>query len=108
MCYLSDWQKLYKMGGRNIVILNLPPLGCVPAQITLHGHGNSTCVKRLNDDATKMNQQIASLIEDMKKQTPGARLILVDIFSPIYNAFQDPQKYGKNAHAQFHTSFNKF
>lgn len=86
--------ELYAMGGRNIVILNLPPLGCVPAQITLHGHGNSTCVKKLNDDATNMNLQIASLVEDMKKHTPGARLMLVDIFGPIYNAFQDPQKYG--------------
>jgi phospholipase/lecithinase/hemolysin len=86
--------ELYSMGGRNILLMGLPPLGCVPAQITLHGHGNSTCVQSLNDVASKMNQQIISLLEGMKKDTPGARLIYIDIFAPIYNAFQDPQKYG--------------
>ena len=79
------------------MIMGLPPLGCVPAQITLHGKpGDKTCVKTLNDDASTMNKQIISLIEDMKHQTPGARLVYVDIFGPIYNAFQDPQKYGTN------------
>ncbi|KAG0591693.1 hypothetical protein M758_1G226100 [Ceratodon purpureus] len=86
--------KLYSMGARNIVVLGLPPLGCVPSQITLHGHGNSTCVKRLNDVAINQNNQIISTIEAMKKETPGARLIYTDIYYPIYNAFQDPQKYG--------------
>jgi phospholipase/lecithinase/hemolysin len=100
--FSCDLQELYSMGGRNILLMGLPPLGCVPAQITLHGHGNSTCVQSLNDVASKMNQQIISLLEGMKKDTPGARLIYIDIFAPIYNAFQDPQKYGMNAYLVLH------
>ncbi|KAG0580985.1 hypothetical protein KC19_4G215700 [Ceratodon purpureus] len=87
-------QELYLLGGRNIAILNLPPLGCVPAQITLHGHGNQGCVKYLNDVAAHFNTRITLMLADMKKTMPGSRLILIDIYSPIYNAFQNPQKYG--------------
>ncbi|XP_024382012.1 GDSL esterase/lipase At5g03820 [Physcomitrium patens] len=86
--------ELYSLGGRNIAILNLPPLGCLPAQITLHGHGNQTCVQSLNDVALGFNQQLPGVVDAMNKKTPGARLIILDIYNPIYNAWQDPQKFG--------------
>jgi hypothetical protein len=85
------------LGGRNIAILSLPPLGCIPAEITLVGRGNPGCVKHLNIIASYFNDQIPGMLADMKKTMPGSRLILIDIFSPIYNACQNPQKYGMSA-----------
>lgn len=86
--------ELYSLGGRNIALLGLPPLGCVPSQITLHGNGDKGCVKSMNDIALAQNKKIVSLIAEMNKVTPGARIVYIDIYQPIYDAFQDPQKFG--------------
>lgn len=87
--------ELYSMGGRNIVVLGLPPLGCVPAQITLHGKaGEKGCVQYMNDVALAQNVKTVKLVDDLNKITPGARLVYIDIYNPIFDAFQDPPKYG--------------
>lgn len=69
-------------------------MGCIPEQITIEGHGNQGCVKSLNDVSDGFNKQLFGLLEEMEKTMARSRLILFDIYEPIYNAFQNPQKYG--------------
>lgn len=93
---MSLWQQeLYDLGGRNMAILGLPPIGCLPAQITLHGSNNSQdCIKEYNDVALNFNSLLQVTLNDMKKSMHGARVLYVDIFSYLYNVFQNPKAYG--------------
>lgn len=78
-----------------MVVLGLPPIGCLPAQITLHGSsGSQDCIKEYNDVAMNFNSLLQVTLNDMKKSMHGARVIYVDIFSYIYNVFHDPKLYG--------------
>ncbi|KNA03675.1 hypothetical protein SOVF_206860 [Spinacia oleracea] len=43
-----DLLELYGLGARKIGATSLPPLGCVPATITLFGFHQGGCVSRLN------------------------------------------------------------
>lgn len=81
------------MGGRNIAILSLLPLGCIPEQITFNLQSQG-CVQSENDDSINFNNRFRDLLEDMKKTMPGSRLILFDIYPLFDNAIQNPQKYG--------------
>lgn len=85
------------MGGRNIIVLGLPPLGCIPSQVTLHGAiGDPGCVKFLNDISCQQNVKIIQAVDDMNKITPGARLLYIDIYNPIKDAYENPAKFGKS------------
>lgn len=78
-----------------MAILGLPPIGCLPAQITLHGsNGSQDCIKEYNDVAINFNSLLQVTLNDMKKSMHGARVIYVDIFSYLYDVFQNPKAYG--------------
>ncbi|KAL0728649.1 hypothetical protein Bca4012_024742 [Brassica carinata] len=50
---------LYSSGARRIGVTTLPPLGCLPAAITMFdGAGNNTCVERLNSNAVFFNTKL--------------------------------------------------
>lgn len=93
---MSLWQQeLYDLGGRNMAILGLPPIGCLPAQITLHStNGSQDCIKEYNDVALNFNSLLQVTLNDMKKSMHGARVIYLDIFSYLYDVFQNPIPYG--------------
>jgi len=90
-------QELYNLGGRKIAVLGLPPLGCLPSQITLHGTLDSdACVTELNNVALNFNIGLEALINEMKPSMPGSRLFYVDIYSLLDTVYNNPTAYGFN------------
>ncbi len=88
-------QELYNLGGRKIAVLGLPPLGCLPSQITLHGTLDSdACVTELNNVALNFNIGLEALINEMKPSMPGSRLFYVDIYSLLDTVYNNPTAYG--------------
>jgi hypothetical protein len=92
-------QELYSLGGRNIAVLGLPPFGCLPSQIALHGilHGtmdSDVCVTELNNVAISFNSGLQALINEMKPSMPGSRLFYVDIYSLLDTVYHNPTVYG--------------
>lgn len=82
------------MGARKIGVTNLPPLGCVPAAITLFGHGSDNCVSRLNVDAQGFNKKLDAAANSLAKQLPNLRIAIFDIYTPLVDLVTNPSKNG--------------
>ncbi|OVA14459.1 Lipase [Macleaya cordata] len=85
---------LYGLGARRIGVTSLPPLGCLPATITLFGYGNTGCVSRLNNDAQGFNKKINAAKAKLQKKLPDLKIAIFDIYKPLLDVVQSPSKYG--------------
>ncbi|KAJ8637865.1 hypothetical protein MRB53_012132 [Persea americana] len=87
-------QDLYGLGARRIGVTSLPPLGCLPASITLFGFGNNGCVSRLNNDAQGFNNKVNAAVSKLQKQLSGLKIAVFDIYKPLYDLVNKPSDYG--------------
>ncbi|OIW20067.1 hypothetical protein TanjilG_32027 [Lupinus angustifolius] len=85
---------LYGLGGRKIGVASLPPLGCLPATRTLFGFHDNGCVSRIKNDAQRFNKKLNSAATNLQKQLPGLKIVVFDIFKPLYDLVHPPSKYG--------------
>lgn len=86
--------ELYGSGARRIGVTSLPPLGCLPATRTLFGFHQSGCVARLNNDAQGFNKKLNSAATQLSKKLPDLKLVIFDIYKPIYDLVQSPSNSG--------------
>ncbi|RYQ97909.1 hypothetical protein Ahy_B08g093988 [Arachis hypogaea] len=85
---------LYALGARRIGVTTLPPMGCVPAAITLFGSDSNVCVARLNTDALNFNMKLNSTSESLLRNLPGLKLVILDIYQPLYELVTKPSENG--------------
>ncbi|KAI3904003.1 hypothetical protein MKW92_018352 [Papaver armeniacum] len=85
---------LYGLGARRIGVTSLPPLGCLPAMITLMGHGEQGCVARLNTDAQGFNKKVGAATAQLQKKFPDLKIAIFDIYTPFLDLVQSPAKNG--------------
>ena len=82
------------MGARRIGVTSLPPLGCLPAAVTLFGGGSNDCVARLNDDAIVFNKKLNAAGRALKKSHPKLKLVILDIYKPLLDLIRHPENNG--------------
>lgn len=87
-------QELFDLGGNNIAVLGLPPLGCLPSQITLYGKGKPDCIEEFNAVAVKFNEKFIAMIDELKPTFRGGRLVYLDIYYSISDIVKNPGNYG--------------
>ncbi|XP_010267093.1 PREDICTED: GDSL esterase/lipase APG-like [Nelumbo nucifera] len=91
----SDFiESLYGLGARRIGVTSLPPLGCLPATITLFGFGDNGCISRINTDAQGFNKKINAAVTKLQKEHTDLKIAIFDIYKPLYDLIQSPSKYG--------------
>ncbi|XP_062117455.1 GDSL esterase/lipase At5g03820-like [Humulus lupulus] len=91
--YTTFIQTLYGLGARRIGVTNLPPLGCLPAAITLFGGGSNQCVARLNIDAFSFNGKLNSTSESLRR-LPDLKLVVFEIYQPLLDMATKPSDNG--------------
>ncbi|KAM0874646.1 hypothetical protein ACQ4PT_037329 [Festuca glaucescens] len=89
-------ESLYGLGARRIGVTSLPPMGCLPASVTLFGGGGNGggCVERLNNDSLTFNTKLQAASEAVKKQRLDLKLVVFDIYNPLLNLVSDPNSAG--------------
>nr|CAD1843120.1 unnamed protein product [Ananas comosus var. bracteatus] len=92
--YSKFIKDLYILGARKIGVTSLPPFGCVPAAITLFGHGSNQCVSRLNQDAKNFNWKLNATTISLSMQLPNLTIVVFDIYEPFYDLVTAPSKQG--------------
>ncbi|CAO2813400.1 unnamed protein product [Amaranthus hypochondriacus] len=92
--FSSFIQELYGLGARKIGVTSLPPIGCVPATITLFGFHQEGCVSNFNSDAQNFNKKLTSTASKLSKQHSDLNLVIFDIYQPFYDLIQNPSKSG--------------
>lgn len=73
---------------------SLPPIGCLPAAITLFGAGSNQCVGRLNRDAMSFNYILNSTSQSLVDKLPGLKLVVFDIYHPLLDMITRPSETG--------------
>lgn len=86
---------LYGSGARRVGVTALPPLGCLPAAKTFFRLNERGCVSRINTDAQGFNTKLISATEQLKKQLPGLKIAVFDIFKTLYDVVLSPKTHGK-------------
>ncbi|KAL3631962.1 hypothetical protein CASFOL_024946 [Castilleja foliolosa] len=92
--FTSFIKDLHGLGARRIGVTSLPPLGCLPAARTLFGWHESGCVSTINTDAQQFNKKINSATTELQKQLSGLKIVVFDVFKPLYDVVSDPKKNG--------------
>ncbi|XP_020257242.1 GDSL esterase/lipase At5g22810-like [Asparagus officinalis] len=87
-------QNLYSLGARKMGVTSLPPLGCLPATITLFGEGSNNCVARLNRDAVNFNRKLNAAGNALKRAHPGLKLVVFDIYNPLLDLIKNTSDNG--------------
>ncbi|KAI6685257.1 hypothetical protein NL676_031170 [Syzygium grande] len=87
-------QELYSLGARKIGVTTLPPLGCLPATITIFGNHSEGCVAKLNRDAVSFNNKLNATSQTLQSKLSGLTLVVLDIYQPLYNIVQKPSDSG--------------
>ncbi|KAJ0076426.1 hypothetical protein Patl1_33937 [Pistacia atlantica] len=92
--FSSFIKTMYSLGARKFGVTSLPPLGCLPAARTLFGFHEKGCVSGINTVAQQFNKKLNSSAVSLQKQLPGLRLVIFDIFQPLYDLVKNPSAQG--------------
>nr|XP_043624162.1 GDSL esterase/lipase At5g22810-like [Erigeron canadensis] len=87
-------QELYGLGARKIGVSTLPPIGCLPASITLFGEDSNECVTKMNSVAEYFNKKLNATSLTLKSKLTNLNLVVLDIYHPLYDLIQKPTDYG--------------
>ncbi|XP_034221405.1 GDSL esterase/lipase At5g22810 isoform X2 [Prunus dulcis] len=88
------YKNLYVLGARKIGVTTLPPLGCLPAAITIFGADSNECLAKFNIDAVSFNNKLNATSQNLQKQLSGLTLVIFDIYQPLYNLVTKPAENG--------------
>nr|GEV37957.1 GDSL esterase/lipase [Tanacetum cinerariifolium] len=91
--YYETTAKLY-LGARKIGVSMLPPIGCLPASITIFGEDSNECVDKMNKVAEHFNKNLNAASLTLKSKLSGLNLVVLDIYKPLYDLVQKPTDYG--------------
>ncbi|KAD2262716.1 hypothetical protein E3N88_41531 [Mikania micrantha] len=87
-------EELYRLGARKIGVSTLPPIGCLPASITLFGEDSNDCVTKMNSAAEYFNKMLNLTSLSLKSKLSGLNLVVLDIYHPLFDLIQKPGDYG--------------
>jgi len=77
-------QKLYTLGLRNFVLLNVGPVGCVPLVKAIPVWGSRSCMANANNLARAHNAQFAAAMGAFRTRHPDAKAVVLDVFQGFY------------------------
>ncbi|CAN6981443.1 hypothetical protein BRARA_I05380 [Brassica rapa] len=89
-------QELYDIGCRKIMVLGLPPIGCLPVQMTFarQKQNERRCIDKQNSDSQEYNQKLKKSLTDIQSNLTGSVIFYADIYGTILDMATNPQSYG--------------
>ncbi|CAL4908650.1 unnamed protein product [Urochloa decumbens] len=88
-------QNLYDLGARKFMVAGLPPVGCLPVTKALNQLGGARdCIPNQNAAAERYNAALQEMLPKLEAASPGATLAYVDVYTPLKDMVDQPQKYG--------------
>lgn len=93
--FVALMKDLHGLGARKIGVTSLPPLGCFPAALTQFGYQQEKgCVRTINNEVLVFNRKLNSTAATLQKQLSGLKLVVFDVFKPLYDAIMSPSTHG--------------
>jgi len=94
--YLSYIKELYNLNAHRIGLINVPPLGCLPATKTLRNYSQITgeCVNEVNQAVSGFNAGLNAIIDELKPVLPGLKIVSLDFYGLALELIANPGKWG--------------
>lgn len=99
-CFLKA---LYERGARKIGVAGLPPVGCLPLQVTVGSFMPSPhmlhrlCITEQNMDSQTYNSKLQQILSNLQSSMPDSGIVYFDIYGSMMDMITNPAKYG-NVH----------
>ena len=87
-------QRMYELGARSVSVASIGPIGCIPSQL-VKANSNGECVEFVNKLAQDFNAALEARLPSFNAKLPGAKFLYGDVFNPIFDYRQYPEKFGK-------------
>ncbi|XP_062089368.1 GDSL esterase/lipase At2g40250-like [Humulus lupulus] len=93
-------QSLYDRGARKFGVAGLPPVGCLPLQISIGSFMPSAhmlqrfCVDQQNVDSQAYNLKLQRLLSTLQYSLPDSRMVYFGIYDTMIDMITNPFKYG--------------
>ncbi|KAJ6317882.1 hypothetical protein OIU76_013430 [Salix suchowensis] len=89
-------KQLYDLGCRSMIVAGLPPIGCLPIQMTTKQQPPShrRCLHNQNLYSHSYNQKLARTLSLVQAKLSGSKIVYADIYKPLMNMIHHPLKYG--------------
>ncbi|GAB4847563.1 hypothetical protein Ancab_026624 [Ancistrocladus abbreviatus] len=89
--FLED---LYGEGARRMILLSLPPLGCLPYIRTELGGLLRYCVEERIQVSAQFNSILKTRIDSLNRKLPGAKIVYFEAYNSLLDLVNDLQKSG--------------
>ncbi|KAI3855539.1 hypothetical protein MKX03_006577 [Papaver bracteatum] len=87
-------RRLYDMGARRIVVVNVGPIGCIPDQRDKNPLAGDSCVELPNQLAILFNKKLKTLIMDLNSNLAQSKFLYADVYSIVSDIIQNYPSYG--------------
>ena len=68
----------------------------MPSQRTVAGGGRRQCGEGHNQLATLFNAKLTTLLDSLYKDMPNSRMVYLDIYNPLLDLIEHPEKNGNS------------
>ncbi|XP_022731827.1 GDSL esterase/lipase At2g30310-like [Durio zibethinus] len=89
-------KELYDLGCRKMIVAGVPPIGCLPIQMTarLEFPRNRRCLDDQNSEAQSYNMKLAKLLPEIQAKLPRSKILYADTYKSLIDMINHPQQYG--------------
>ena len=95
--FIMHIKNIYSLGARSFWIHNTGPIGCLPLILTNFTSAikdKCGCAKEYNDVSQYFNLMLKQGLAQLREVLAPVAITYVDIYSPKYSLFCNPEKYG--------------
>ncbi|KAM5568713.1 GDSL esterase/lipase [Rosa sericea] len=86
--------RLYNLGARKMVVVNVGPIGCIPYQREVNQADPESCAEFSNQLARSFNANLRTLVTELNKNLPGANFVYADVYSIVEDIIENYISYG--------------
>ncbi|XXG84503.1 hypothetical protein AAC387_Pa10g2006 [Persea americana] len=92
--YRVQITRLYNLGARKIIVVNVGPIGCIPYLRDLNPSAGDNCVAFPNQLAQAFNERLKSLVLELSSSFEGTLLVYADVYRIVWDIIQNFDSYG--------------
>lgn len=92
--YRLQLTRIYNLGARKFIVVNVGPIGCIPYQRELNPAAGDNCVAFPNQLAQYFNERLKSLVTELSSSLQGALFVYADVYNIVSDIIENFSSYG--------------
>ncbi|CAN0855358.1 GDSL esterase/lipase At4g16230 [Linum grandiflorum] len=86
--------RLYDLGARKIVVVNVGPIGCIPYMRDLNPLSGDKCAEFPNELARSYNAKLRTVVQGLSNSLNGSYLVYADVYRIVHDIVTNYKSYG--------------